>query len=200
MIRAASITNALPEPSSFAPGASWVKSITSETRLSIWPAIMMTWSQPILPGLIASTLTIFTPFGMRGPDMLRSRYSVCRQPLHALAIFANSLCAHLRAAPMPRFGSVADDNVWRVPKLTSFSTSAFSRSGFASFGGLAYAAMGDAKPIAIKPANAHSFFIIVPVLSRPAQEGVFSLQQRKSIRHFSATCRRDVRLRQHPAW
>jgi hypothetical protein len=32
---AASITKALPDPSSFAPGASLVKSMTSETRLSI---------------------------------------------------------------------------------------------------------------------------------------------------------------------
>ena len=29
---------------------------------------------------------------------------------------------------MPRFGSVCDDKVWRVPKLTSFSTVAFIRA------------------------------------------------------------------------
>jgi hypothetical protein len=33
--------------------------------------------------------------------------------------------AQRTAAPMPRFGSVCDDKVWRVPKLTSFSTVRF---------------------------------------------------------------------------
>ena len=107
---------------------------------------------------------MLTPLEMRGPDMLRYNNSAFRQPLQALAIFSNSLCAHLRAAPMPRFGSVADDSVWRVPKLTSFSTFAFRRPGFASFGELAYAAMGDAKLIAIMPASTCSFFIIVSAL------------------------------------
>ena len=162
MIRAASITNALPEPSSLAPGAFCVKFITSETRLSICPAIMMTWPQPIVPGLIASTSTILTPFGIRGPDILRSSNSVRRQPLHALAIFTNSLCAHFRAAPMPRFGSVADDNVWRVPKLTSFSTSAFRRSAFGLVGGAATAADGAARPIAMMLAQTISFFMMFP--------------------------------------
>ena len=109
---------------------------------------------------------MLTPLGMRGPDMLRSNNSVFRQPLQALAIFSNSLCAQLRAAPMPRFGSVADDSVWRVPKLTSFSTSAFRRSGFGLLGALICAVAGEAKPIAIMPASTCSFCIIVPVPSR----------------------------------
>src|SRR5262245_18713386 len=33
--------------------------------------------------------------------------------------FSNSDLIHRRAAPMPRTGSSCDDNVWRVPKLTS---------------------------------------------------------------------------------
>ena len=109
---------------------------------------------------------MFTPLGMRGPDIFRSSNSVVRQPLQALEIFSNSLCAQRRAAPMPRFGSVADDKVCRVPKLTSFSTSAFRRSGL----GPSCAAAGAAMLSASKLANKGSFFIIVPVLSRPAHD------------------------------
>jgi hypothetical protein len=51
---------------------------------------------------------------------------------------------------MPRFGSVCDDKVWRVPKLTSFSIVAFMRAwltgatiarSFVSVAGLADAAV-----------------------------------------------------------
>ena len=125
---------------------------------------------------------MLTPLGMRGPDMLRSNNSAFRQPLQALAIFSNSPCAHLRAAPMPRFGSVADDSVWRVPKLTSFSTSAFRRSGFGLLGGLICAVAGEAKPIAIMPASTCSFFIIVPVPSRALWKySVLSSEDQSSI-------------------
>src|SRR5947209_15209854 len=40
----------------------------------------------------------------------------------------NSPSLQPSAAPMPRFGSVCDESVWRVPKLTNFSTVAFIRA------------------------------------------------------------------------
>ena len=45
-----------------------------------------------------------------------------------------------RAAPMPRFGSSGEERVCRVPKLTSFSTVAFSRAE----SGASFAAAGVA--------------------------------------------------------
>ena len=42
--------------------------------------------------------------------------------------FFISASAQRTAAPIPRLGSVCDDSVWRVPKLTSFSTVAFIRA------------------------------------------------------------------------
>jgi hypothetical protein len=55
--RAASITAATPEASSLAPGASSGASITSLTRLSMWPAMMITRSGSLVPFWIASTST-----------------------------------------------------------------------------------------------------------------------------------------------
>ncbi len=131
--RAASITSATPEPSSLAPGASLVASITSVTRLSIWPATMRT-SSLRSPGRMPSTSSITTPPGARGPVKLRDGRSTVRPS------FLNSLATQLRAAPMPRLGSVADDKVWRVPNDTSLSTEARRCAG----SGDVWAAAGDA--------------------------------------------------------
>ena len=56
---------------------------------------------------------------------------------------------------MPRFGSVCDDNVCRVPKLTSYSTVAFMRSALTgatiarSFASGAVVLWGGAAPITL---------------------------------------------------
>jgi hypothetical protein len=44
------------------------------------------------------------------------------QWLQEVDSFSNSLATQLRAAPMPRLGSVVVEAVWRVPNDTSFST------------------------------------------------------------------------------
>ncbi len=64
--RAASITAAVPDPSSFAPGASAVKFIGSVTRLSIWPVMMTTSLGRSVPRWMATALQTFVGVGMRG--------------------------------------------------------------------------------------------------------------------------------------
>ena len=59
---------------------------------------------------------MLTPFGTRGPDMVRSSNSVVKQPLQDFAIFSNSAFAQARAAPMPRLGSVVDVSMYIVGK------------------------------------------------------------------------------------
>ena len=127
--RAASITSAVPDALSFAPGASLVAFITSLTRLSICPATITTWFGSPVPFWIASTSTTSTPSGARGPVKRSAIVSTVRHPPQAFEIVSNSVPPQRRAAPIPRLGSVGDESVWRVPKLTSVSTVAFSRAG-----------------------------------------------------------------------
>ena len=82
--RAASSTAALPDPSSFAPGASAVAFITSLTRLSIWPEMMTTSLGRSVPRWMASTSVNLVGTGMR------SRWTMVdgRAVDEALATFA----------------------------------------------------------------------------------------------------------------
>ncbi len=112
--RAASITAAVPLPSSFAPGASLVAFITSVTRLSMWPVMTTTSFGRSVPRWIATTLQTLVGVGTRRPVTV-SQVRIVSSP-----VFFSSASVQARAAPMPRFGSVCDDRVWRVPKLTSF--------------------------------------------------------------------------------
>ena len=139
--RAASSTNAVPEPSSFAPGASLTASRGSETRLSMWPCTITTSFGRSLPRWIATTLTSRVGTGTRSPLTTGSGRTISRQPPQAAAVLRNSPSAHLRAAPIPRFGSVCEDSVCRVPKLTSFSTSARNRASEIASSGAATAAV-----------------------------------------------------------
>src|ERR1700761_6760690 len=127
-MRAASSTKATPEPSSLAPGASAVAFITSVTRLSIC-APTMTTRLGSRPCWKPSTSTISTPFGARGPVKVRAILATVMQPWQASAMRVISPPTQCRAAPMPRTGSSGEDRVWRVPKLTSFSTVALRRAG-----------------------------------------------------------------------
>jgi hypothetical protein len=76
-----------------------------------------------------STSSTITPFGARGPVKRRLIRSTVMQPSQPCPIVSNCRAAQSRAAPIPRLGSVVVDRVWRVPKPTSVSTSAFSRAG-----------------------------------------------------------------------
>jgi hypothetical protein len=58
-------TAAVPEPSSLAPGASLVASITSVTRLSMWPEMMMTRFGSVVPRWMPSTFQTLVGVGMR---------------------------------------------------------------------------------------------------------------------------------------
>ena len=82
--RAASITAAVPDPSSLAPGASEVKSITSLTRLSIWPEMITTRLGSVVPRWIAKTLVTLVGLGTRRPVTISDGLAIVRQPPHAL--------------------------------------------------------------------------------------------------------------------
>ena len=113
--RAASITAATPEPSSFAPGASDVKFITSVTRLSIWPWIMTTSLGRSVPRWMATMSHTGVGRGTRAPVNVSHGRTVVSPKLSNWPLVQPS------AAPIPRFGSVCDDKVCRVPKLTKAS-------------------------------------------------------------------------------
>ena len=83
--RAASITAATPEPSSLAPGASEVAFCTSETRLSMCPAMITTRSGSVVPRWMASTSWITEGVGTRVPVTVSSGVTISRQPPQALA-------------------------------------------------------------------------------------------------------------------
>ena len=117
--RAASSTTATPLASSLAPGASWVASAESLIRLSICPWTMTTRVGSLVPRWTATTSSTRTPSGARGPVKRSPMVSTPRHPPQSAPIERNRRAAHVRAAPMPRTGSVADDRVWRVPKPTS---------------------------------------------------------------------------------
>jgi len=81
--RAASITAAVPEPSSLAPGASLVKSMTSVTRLSIWPEMITTLFGSAVPRWMASTLVTLVGDGTRRPVTTSEGVAMLRQPRQA---------------------------------------------------------------------------------------------------------------------
>ncbi len=110
--RAASITAAVPEPSSLAPGASEVKFMTSVTRLSIWPWMMTTSFGRSVPRWIATMSQTGVGWGMRAPVKVSHGRTVSSPKLSNWPLVQPS------AATMPRFGSVCDDSVCRVPKPT----------------------------------------------------------------------------------
>ena len=60
-------TAAVPEPSSFAPGASEVAFITSVTRLSIWPVMITTSLGRSVPRWMATALQTLVGLGTRRP-------------------------------------------------------------------------------------------------------------------------------------
>jgi hypothetical protein len=77
--RAASITAAVPEPSSLAPGASAAAFIGSVTRLSIWPEMMTTRFGSTLPRWMAMTFVTRVGLGTRRPVTTSDGFSILRQ-------------------------------------------------------------------------------------------------------------------------
>ena len=121
--RAASITAAVPEPSSFAPGASDVAFIASVTRLSMCPGMITTSFGRSVPRWMAIMSQTRVGVGTRfaGKHVARSDRSAVAEAADSLELAR----VQSSAAPMPRFGSVCEESVCRVPKLTSFSTVRF---------------------------------------------------------------------------
>src|SRR3982751_7019079 len=74
-----------------------------------------------VPRWMAKTSVIFTGAGRRSPVKVSLVRVTVRQLPQAAEERLNSLSAQLSAAPIPRFGSVCEDKVWRVPKLTNVS-------------------------------------------------------------------------------
>src|SRR5580765_5677206 len=123
MTRANSRTAATPEPSSSAPGASDVPFRTSVTRESRWP--LTTYVRPAdsvcEPCNVAITLVIVVGVGIRGPaGWTNDCFSTVIRPPEAAAYCWSWSYTHSVDAPIPRFGSVCDESVWRVPNETSF--------------------------------------------------------------------------------
>ena len=95
--------------------------MTSVTRLSICPWMMTTSLGRSVPRWIATMSRMRTGVGMRAPGQHLGRIDD-RQAIAACRGYRlNSPRAHSSAAPIPRLGSVCDDKVWRVPKLTRLS-------------------------------------------------------------------------------
>ena len=74
-----------------------------------------------VPRWMATALQTLVGVGTRRPVTVSQVWSVSR-PNDFI-----SASAQRTAAPIPRFGSVCEDSVCRVPKLTSFWTSCFMR-------------------------------------------------------------------------
>jgi hypothetical protein len=128
--RAASITAAVPDASSLAPGASEVKFIGSVTRLSMWPEITITRSGSVVPRWMASTSITSVGLGMRVvPETICEGVSIIRQPPQSLEMAWNSDATQRRAAPIPRVGDLVSESVCLVPKPTSLVIVARCRSG-----------------------------------------------------------------------
>ena len=71
---------------------------------------------------------------MRGPGgWMKLCFSTVIRPFDVAAIACSWLNAQSVAAPIPRFGSVCDDNVCLVPKPTSVWIDAWIRSALISF-------------------------------------------------------------------
>ena len=114
--RAASITAAVPEPSSLAPGASEV-----EVHDVGDPAVDMALDDddvvgPLGPALDRDHVADAGRVGMRAPVKVSHGPHVSAAPK-----LSNWPFVQLSAAPIPRLGSVCDESVCRVPKLTSVS-------------------------------------------------------------------------------
>jgi hypothetical protein len=88
--RAASITAAVPEPSSLAPGASLVASMTSLTRLSIWPEMITTRFGSVVPRWIAKTLVTLVGAGTRRPVTTSEGVAIVRHPPQAAGVAAET--------------------------------------------------------------------------------------------------------------
>jgi hypothetical protein len=87
--RAASITAAVPDASSLAPGASPLASSGSELRLSIWPEMMITRSGSLVPCWMASTSTTSVGTGNRSPVTVFAGIATFRQPPQSFEIARN---------------------------------------------------------------------------------------------------------------
>jgi hypothetical protein len=70
---------------------------------------------------VAITFVIVVGTGMRGPGgWTNDCFSTVIRPPEAAASCCSWSNTHWVAAPIPRFGSVCDESVWRVPNETSF--------------------------------------------------------------------------------
>jgi len=73
-----------------------------------------------VPGKIAYTFSRCTAFGPVRSDFISNlSTTICNFPPDAFAISFNRATAKSRPHPTPRFGSVHDESVSRVPQLTS---------------------------------------------------------------------------------
>ena len=89
--------------------------MTSVTRLSIWPWMMTTSFGRSVPRWIATMSQTGVGLGIRVPVKVSHGRTVSNPKLSNWPLVQPS------AAPMPRFGSVWEDSVCRVPKLTKAS-------------------------------------------------------------------------------
>src|SRR6266446_1868975 len=125
--RAHSTLTATPDASSSAPGASASGSITFDGRESKCPETMnmVFASFASLPGRIAYTFSS----GMGFPEV-RSEVdsnlstTTCNLPPESFAISLNRAAITSRPHPIPRFASVHEESVSRVPQATSLAISA----------------------------------------------------------------------------
>src|SRR5687768_9125267 len=136
--RAASITAAVPDASSLAPGASLTAFIGSLTRLSMWPVMITTSLGRAVPRWMATALHTLVGVGTRRPVTVSQVCSVSRPKLFI------SASAQRTAAPIPRLESVCDESVWRVPKPTNLATMRRNRSWVTSRAASATSASGGA--------------------------------------------------------
>ena len=122
IILAHSITAAVPLPSSSAPGASFILSITFVRILSRCPLIIkMRLSFGSVPFNVAITLPnnkIVSTLFLSGCNVVVSMVAVSL-PLDCFANSLNLCNTQLRAAPIPLFGFIGVLNVFRVPKATN---------------------------------------------------------------------------------
>ncbi len=126
--RAASITADTPEPSSLAPGASILASITLLAMVSMWAEMTTTRSGSVVPRWMASTSAMTVGWENRWPVKVCSGVSIWRQPAQLLDSASNWAAIQRRAAPTPRVSEVVSEALWRVPKATNRVSVACSRS------------------------------------------------------------------------
>ena len=95
--------------------------MTSVTRLSICPWMITTSLGRSVPRWIATMSRTRVGVGMREPVTVSDGSTMVRQLPQAAESRWNSPRSSSSAAPIPRFGSVCDESVCRVPKLTRVS-------------------------------------------------------------------------------